>query len=153
MKKKFSVVLLVLVMCFVITGCSEEKEKNKENEQGVNTQQEQQENQPQNKGISDNLGWPDNDFTKQVPKPEQAFIEEAMADNSACYTYPNWTVAQAREYVEKLKNNGFHVSSTMIDSTDDYLIYLKNEDESYQVSVAADGINPTLIISIPFNKR
>ncbi|MDO5555223.1 MAG: hypothetical protein Q4G09_00785 [Clostridia bacterium] len=154
MKKTIIIGLLAVVMCLALTGCGQEKTNNEGNEQTGTQQQEQQESQQQNNGISDSLGWPNNDFTKQVPKPEQTFTEEALSDSSSCYTYPNWTVAQAKLYVDKLENSGFTISSTYSDTDTEYYVVLKNADGSYQATVTSNPVDGgALVISIPLDRR
>ncbi|MDO5555648.1 MAG: hypothetical protein Q4G09_03055 [Clostridia bacterium] len=156
MKKTFKwlfavVFLFVLLLCLTGCGDKENTENAGSNNQGENQQQQAQKGN--DTGVSDTLAWPDNDFTKQVPKPKQSFKEAAFGDSVTCYTYPNWTVEEAREYTEELKENGFTISSNLINEDDDYMVILKNSDGSYQVTVSSEGTSGGLIIAIPMDRR
>ncbi len=154
--KKILTIIFVGIMCFVLTGCGEEKSNNGGgNNDGGNQQQEQGGNQEQNNGVADNLAWPDNEFTKQVTKPSVSFTEEAMTDDVTCFLYPSWTVEQAKSYAQVLASNGYVLSSSYVDTADDYMVVYKNADGSYQVTLAAsqtetDGM---ITIAIPLDRR
>lgn len=156
MKKKILIGLLAVVICFALTGCGEEKSNNGgENNNGGNQQQEQGGNQQQNNGVADNLAWPDNEFTKQVPKPSVSFSEEAMTDNVTCFLYPSWTVEQAKSYAQVLVSNGYVLSSSYVDNADDYMVVYKNADGSYQVTLSAGATETDggITIAIPLDRR
>lgn len=158
--KKTLKVLCTLAFAFVLllglTGCGEEKTNSGDvNNNGGNEQQEQKENQQQNNGVSDDLAWPDNDFTKQVPKPEQPFAKAALNDPSTCFAYPLWTLEQAKSYAQILESNGYVLSSKYIDEADNYMVVYKNADGSYQVTLVATTLEEDgrLTIAIPLDRR
>lgn len=154
--KSLCAIILSFVLLLGLTGCGEEKTNNGNgNNDGGSKQQEQGENEQPNNGVSDNLAWPDNDFTKQVPKPEQSFSQEAMTDDVTCFVYPLWTVEQAKSYAQTLVSKGYTVSSTYVDTADDYMAVYKNADGSYQVTLAASKTETDggLTIAIPLDKR
>ena len=51
--------------------------------------------------------WPDNEFTKQLPKPDFENIMVVTDEESMTVVAMNSTVEEAREYAEKLKKAGF----------------------------------------------
>ena len=61
-------------------------------------------------------GWPDNEFTRQLPKPDCEFKENAVTQSKYCGIYPIFTREEAVAYVAQLENAGFEIYSTMADT-------------------------------------
>ena len=51
--------------------------------------------------------WPDNEYTRQVPKPDFKILASLPGDDDFSVTFTGVTAEQAREYAEKLKSAGF----------------------------------------------
>jgi uncharacterized lipoprotein YehR (DUF1307 family) len=119
------------------------------------TSQGGNETTPSNNGgntVGDAAGWPDNEFTQQVPKPQYSFTQESSGDSTTCRTYPDWTKEQAKAYVTELESAGFAINNSVADYDDQYLAYLQNADQTYKVAVHWDTIDGGLLtISKPFS--
>jgi hypothetical protein len=55
--------------------------------------------------------WPDNEFTKLLPKPDFALNVAADSGDAFTVAFVDATVDQLKEYVEKVKSAGFTVDA------------------------------------------
>jgi hypothetical protein len=56
--------------------------------------------------------WPDNEFTKQVPKPKFQPTAANIQDKTFSVAFVDTKVEDIRDYVEELKKAGFTVDAT-----------------------------------------
>lgn len=156
--KKFLALALALMMVFALAACGDKGNTKPNNSTDPGTSQQQPSNTPDEStppasqggaSVSDTIGWPDNEFTKLVPKPDCSFSKEGIGDSKTFYTYPNWTQDEAKAYVATLESSGFTISgSPAADNEETYMVYLKNADETYKVTVLWElGSDGTLAIS------
>ena len=59
--------------------------------------------------------WPDNEYTRLVPKPSLELQATYIEGESFGATFTNATVEQIRDYVEQVKAAGFNVNETVED--------------------------------------
>ncbi len=52
-------------------------------------------------------GWPDNEFTQQIPQPDFIVSIGSESADSFMITFSDATIEQIREYAEQIKNAGF----------------------------------------------
>ena len=60
--------------------------------------------------------WPDNEFTKLIPKPDFELSAASGDDRMFTVAFSNATIEGIREYAEKLKDAGFTVDAEVTDS-------------------------------------
>jgi len=96
--------------------------------------------------------WPENEFTRLVPKPDFDFLAAVQTDNEYVVAFVNPTIDEIKDYVEKVKAAGFTVGA---DTTDmniaglaAYTYTAKNRD-GYEVTVASITGASSLTISKP----
>ena len=98
--------------------------------------------------IAWNSKWEKNEFTEQVPAPKEEFIVASQVEDTGYAAMLAWTLEDAEEYGEKIKNAGFDQDVTSMDTESMYM-YLGINDE-YMVTVtwgAGEGTNGALSIS------
>ena len=80
--------------------------------------QERGESAAQSQGGEGQVGgnWPDNEFTKLVPKPDFELSATSGDDRMFTVAFSNATIEGIREYAEKLKDAGFTVDAEVTDS-------------------------------------
>jgi len=59
--------------------------------------------------------WPDNKFTKLVPKPDFTVIAGAIDETTFTVTFENTSIDQIKAYVEKVKAAGFNIDEELTD--------------------------------------
>ena len=59
--------------------------------------------------------WPDNEFTKLVPKPEFEFLAANTDANSFSVVFTSATIEQIKDYATKLKAAGFNINEEVED--------------------------------------
>jgi hypothetical protein len=59
--------------------------------------------------------WPDNEFTKLLPKPDFALTAASTSGNTFSVGFASVTVEQVKAYVEKVKEKGFTVNPDLQD--------------------------------------
>ncbi|MDR1464299.1 MAG: hypothetical protein LBJ11_03220 [Oscillospiraceae bacterium] len=84
--------------------------------------------------------WPDNEFTKLLPKPEFPSMNGASTtEEGFSISFPNTTVEQTKAYVEKVKAKGFTVDADITDEKyGDVVVYLysANNGNGYRIEVS-----------------
>lgn len=60
-------------------------------------------------------GWPDNEFTRQVPTPTIEVLMTTVGEDTMTIAFGTATVEQARSYAEQLRNAGFVLDETVTD--------------------------------------
>lgn len=152
MKKFLGLVLVltILIGALTLTGCGE-----KTNNGGTVTN-------GGNSNNSDEVSWPNNEYTKLIPKPEEAVIYSEKAIDNVYFlghniTLEDWTIEECKVYAEKLKDAGFTepgagASDVVVTDTDSmYSFGAKNSDGVY-VTVGAYSGNNSGSISIQVTK-
>jgi len=92
--------------------------------------------------------WPDNQFTRQVPKPDFAVSFGSISETEYVALSDIVTVQQLRNYVIKLQKAGF---SQNAESTDEYVFglslfsYVADNGKGYQVDVEVTSSTATSI--------
>jgi len=68
-------------------------------------------------GLFEQFGgdWPENDFTKQIPKPDFGLTVGDMTDSEFSVLFQGATIEQIKDYVEKVKATGFTVNASTED--------------------------------------
>ncbi len=61
--------------------------------------------------------WPENEFTKLVPKPDLELIAATSNDQEFAVLFEKATIEQVKEYAEKIKGAGFTLEAETADST------------------------------------
>ncbi len=61
--------------------------------------------------------WPDNEFTRQVPKPEFTLVGAALDNDNFAVAFNNVTLEQIKAYAEKIKDSGFNLNVDVQDKT------------------------------------
>ncbi len=83
-------------------------------------------------------GWPDNDFTKLLPRPSFAVLAANTSDIDFTVAFGEATVEQIRTYVEEVKAKGFTVDAEVADEENMgmtiYSFTAKNAD-GYMVNI------------------
>jgi ABC-type glycerol-3-phosphate transport system substrate-binding protein len=118
--KKLILFLLVAVMVFSLAACGEGNDSDT-----PDTSQGGNDTTPSNNGGTDapdgtSVEWPDNDYTKDIPKPSKGTIlsaEESTLGGVYFLIKMDWTFEEAKAYAEQLKAAGIDGNS--------------NGDESY----------------------
>lgn len=98
--------------------------------------------------IAWNSKWEKNEFTEQVPAPNEDFIVASQTAEAGYTAMLAWSLEDAEKYGEKLKNAGFDQDVTSMD-TESMYIYIGGNDK-YMVTVSwsfGDGTNGALSIS------
>ena len=81
--------------------------------------------------------WPENEFTKQVPKPGFE-VHSVTTDSSSCnITFNNATIEQLKEYVETVKDAGFTTVLTRETETRgiSHYLYTARNANGYEIVV------------------
>lgn len=152
MKKKLLVSILVVFMCFALTGCgdNENKDGGANNNPGGNGQQEEQ-----------GVDWPSNEYTNLIPKPEGATISSESKLDNVYYVGHNidledWTIEECKAYAEKLKEAGFTTPGSGMSSvvvTDTESTYSFGAENSEGIYITVGSSYNTGRISIQKNKN
>ena len=61
--------------------------------------------------------WPDNEFTKLLPKPDFALTAANTTDDEFTVAFTSATLEEIKAYVEKVKEKGFTVNATAEDQS------------------------------------
>ncbi len=92
--------------------------------------------------------WPENDFTKLLPKPDFSLLAANTTDSEFSVAFQNVTVEQIKDYVEQVKEKGFTLESETTDREAAGMavyMYKAQNAEGYVVTVtftsAASGIS------------
>lgn len=92
--------------------------------------------------------WEKNEFTEQVPALNEDFIVASEIEENGYAAMLSWTLEDAREYGEKIKNAGFVQDATSMD-TESMFLYMASNDK-YSVCISwgvGEGTNGALSIS------
>ena len=94
-----------------------------------------------NEGSQSQYGgtWPDNDFSKQVPKPVFKIKAAGVDGSEFSVIFEEVSLEQARDYAEKLKNGGFVNAPETIDQTQSgfqYFLYAAENSAGYKASIS-----------------
>ena len=96
--------------------------------------------------------WPDNGFTKLIPKPEMEIASSIVSEESFFVFFDEASAGQAKDYAEKIKAAGFdedeEITDIEIEGVFIYSFSAKNAD-GYAVSVASSGNGAMLSVSAP----
>jgi predicted small secreted protein len=104
---------------------------------------------PDGGGVQIGRNWPDNEFTKLIPKPDFTVSIGAGSEDNFNVMFSGATIEQIRAYAEKVKNAGFDIDVKIEDeSAMGMVIYTfdaKNAD-GYSVNVfSAAGMSGVTI--------
>ncbi len=96
--------------------------------------------------------WPENEFTKLLPKPDFALTAAVAEADRFSVSFTNTTIEQIRAYVEQVKSKGFTVDSSTQDENvmgiEIYVFTAKNA-AGYEVSISSMSGVTGLVISKP----
>lgn len=92
-------------------------------------------------------GWPDNDLTKLIPKPDSAEVVGVQEGEASCTILLTWTIEDAKAYAQKLIAAGFDQDVEEQDMADMgmYILVCYNAD-GVQVSVTFTGESNAIVI-------
>jgi hypothetical protein len=83
--------------------------------------------------------WPDNEFTKLVPKPDLAVLATNTTEDEFGVVFSEATLAQVKAYTEEVKKEGFTVepetNEQIISGVQIYSYTAKNED-GYELEIS-----------------
>ncbi len=94
--------------------------------------------------------WPDNEFTKLVPKPDMDISATATENNKLSVVFANASVDKVKAYVEKLKNAGFTVDADTVDQTVgdmDIFSYTSDNSSGVHIEITYSAGTGALVIS------
>ncbi len=94
-------------------------------------------------------GWADNDYTKQVPKPEMAIKASGESGLGYSAAFENATIDQIKVYVAKLKEAGFTVDASETDG--EFYIFTASNGNDYSVLVSMAEGESGILISKPIS--
>ncbi len=92
-------------------------------------------------GTEGQLGgnWPDNEFTKLLPKPEFELLGASTDENSFTVAFLNVSAEQVREYAQQVKEKGFDIDAATEDETVmgiTVFTYTAKNSEGYTVEIS-----------------
>ncbi len=96
--------------------------------------------------------WPENEFTKLLPKPEFELTGASTNEDEFAVLFQNVTVGQIKDYVEKVKANGFTVDAEITDQDVMGMViysYEAKNSADYTVSVTFTGGVSGLVVQKP----
>ena len=94
--------------------------------------------------------WPDNEFTKLVPKPEFEFLAANTDANSFSVVFTSATIEQIKDYATKLKAAGFNINEEVEDQEMMGMViysFTAENADGYTVSLTFASDNSGLEIS------
>ncbi len=87
--------------------------------------------------------WPDNEFTKLLPKPDYAVMAASTTEQQFSVSFADMTVEEVRAYAEEVKEKGFTVDAEITDQEFEGLFiysYRAQNADGYIVTVTyTDG--------------
>ncbi len=93
--------------------------------------------------------WPENDFTKMLPKPDMELLIASTTDDSFNVGFKDATLAQVKAYAEKVKATGFTIDAEITDQAVGEMVvyaYTAQNAAGYTVTVAfTSGISSVII--------
>jgi ABC-type glycerol-3-phosphate transport system substrate-binding protein len=99
--------------------------------------------------------WPDNDYTKDFPKPNKGTIESAEEVNLGGVYFKiimNWTLDEAKEYAEQLKAAGFECY-LVEDDEDFYIFTASSSDHRRGLTINYSVLGSDVSTNIAFTKK
>ncbi len=94
--------------------------------------------------------WPDNAFTKLIPKPDFSITTSNVSENEFTVTFMAVSTDAVRAYVEKVKAAGFTIDAEVVDqNAGGYAIYSYNAHNTngYYITVGATMSVGTIILT------
>ena len=98
-------------------------------------------------GSVQNGDWPDNEFTKLIPKPTWTILSQNTLSYIFLATLSDATLEEVKAYVEELKTKGFTIDATTSDAGTTYA-YQAEHANGYYVSVTFSGSNSGVSIQV-----
>ncbi len=96
--------------------------------------------------------WPENEFTKLLPKPDFALLAASTTEYDFSVGFENVTAEQVKDYVERVKANGFTLDAETTDQEtmgmEIYMYTAKNE-AGYTVTVTFTAGISSVVVEKP----
>ncbi len=87
-------------------------------------------------------GWPDNEFTKIIPKPDFTVTVAAVENGEFVVAFVEVAVEKVKAYAEQLQAAGYTLDPNVIDTSADgttYYVYSASHENGYTVTVYYSG--------------
>ncbi|MBO4326761.1 MAG: hypothetical protein J5950_05785 [Clostridia bacterium] len=97
--------------------------------------------------------WPDNEYTRQLPKPDFSILAATDEDGSFDVVFTGVTIDQIKAYVEKVKASGFTRSAEVQDENImgmTIFAYTAENSEGYSVSISFTAGTAAMSVSKAF---
>ena len=139
--KKIVLLALALVLALSLVACSGNTDNDGNNSTNPPASQDSNDNTPAfTKGL-----WPDNDWTKQVPKPSAGEVGDVGtmgAEDKTLYIVMDWTREEAEAYCDEVIAGKFdqNVLAYYKDSTPNTVLLEAESSDGWQVAISETEI-------------